>query len=74
MTSEIHRPLRPLVARGRDEPHRVASPLVICCTFLGHWAVLAAGQVSVLTVAVGVTLTARTAAGESRAGTAEPVS
>ncbi|GHD91744.1 low temperature requirement protein A [Streptomyces naganishii] len=36
--------------------------LVICCTFLGAWAVLAAGLVSALAVATGVTLTARRAA------------
>ncbi|WP_105971997.1 low temperature requirement protein A [Streptomyces geranii] len=41
--------------------------LVIVCTFLGDWAVLAAGLVSALAVATGVTLTARTAAGERRA-------
>ncbi|MGC9539235.1 low temperature requirement protein A [Streptomyces sp. UG1] len=33
--------------------------LVICCTFLGEWAVLSAGLVSALTVATGETLTAR---------------
>jgi low temperature requirement protein LtrA len=33
--------------------------LVICCTFLGHWAVLAAGLVCSAAVAVGVALTAR---------------
>ncbi|MFE6285836.1 low temperature requirement protein A [Streptomyces sp. NPDC057877] len=33
--------------------------LVICCTFLGDWAVLASGVVSALSVATGVTLTAR---------------
>ncbi|MEU8977517.1 low temperature requirement protein A [Streptomyces sp. NPDC048309] len=33
--------------------------LVILCTFLGDWAVLAAGIVSALAVAVGVTLTTR---------------
>lgn len=33
--------------------------LVICCTFLGHWAVLAAGIVAALAVTTGVTLTAR---------------
>ncbi|MFG2128633.1 low temperature requirement protein A [Streptomyces sp. NPDC048751] len=38
----------------------VTALLVICCTFLGHWAVLAAGLVSALAVAVGVALTART--------------
>ncbi|MFF7448445.1 MULTISPECIES: low temperature requirement protein A [unclassified Streptomyces] len=41
--------------------------LVILCTFLGDWAVLAAGIVSALAVATGVTLTARMAARESRA-------
>ncbi|MER6982277.1 low temperature requirement protein A [Streptomyces carpinensis] len=42
-----------------------AALLVICCTFLGDWAVFAAGIVSALAVATGVTLTARTAAGGS---------
>ncbi|MFH0521592.1 low temperature requirement protein A [Streptomyces sp. M41] len=42
-----------------------AALLVICCTFLGDWAVLAAGLVSALTVAVGVTLTARMTAREN---------
>ncbi|MFI6462603.1 low temperature requirement protein A [Streptomyces sp. NPDC050538] len=42
----------------------LAALLVLGCTFLGHWAVLAAGLVSALTVATGVTLTARTAAAE----------
>ena len=37
----------------------VAALLVICCTFLGHGAVLAAGVVTALAVAAGVTLTAR---------------
>ncbi|MFI6339162.1 low temperature requirement protein A [Streptomyces sp. NPDC050535] len=37
-----------------------AALLVIVCTFLGDWAVLAAGIVSALAVAVGVMLTART--------------
>ncbi|GAB2882469.1 low temperature requirement protein A [Streptomyces deserti] len=40
--------------------------LVICCTFLGDWAVLAACLVSALAVATGVTLTARRAARASR--------
>ncbi|MFF9098819.1 low temperature requirement protein A [Streptomyces sp. NPDC014802] len=40
----------------------VTALLVICCTFLGDWAVLAAGIVSGLAVVVGVTLTARTLA------------
>ncbi|GLW50155.1 membrane protein [Streptomyces sp. NBRC 14336] len=44
--------------------------LIIACTFLGDWAVLAAGVVSALAVAVGTTLTARTTARES--GTAAP--
>ncbi|MFE4965625.1 low temperature requirement protein A [Streptomyces sp. NPDC056660] len=35
--------------------------LVICCTFLGDWAVPSAGLVSALAVATGTTLTARTA-------------
>ncbi|WP_460066607.1 low temperature requirement protein A [Streptomyces sp. YKOK-I1] len=46
-----------------------AALLVICCTFLGDWAVLAAGLVAALTVATGTTLTARAAARESAAGT-----
>ena len=33
--------------------------LVICCTFLGDWAALAAGLVSALAVATGETLTSR---------------
>ncbi|MGW2822186.1 low temperature requirement protein A [Streptomyces sp. NPDC001443] len=40
--------------------------LVICCTFLGEWAVLATGLVSALGVVVGSTLTARTHAGPHR--------
>ncbi|MGV9451941.1 low temperature requirement protein A [Streptomyces sp. NPDC003635] len=36
--------------------------LVIACTFLGDWAVLAAGIVSALAVAAGTTLTARSTA------------
>ncbi|MFI1706728.1 low temperature requirement protein A [Streptomyces griseoruber] len=44
-----------------------AALLVICCTFLGDWAVLAAGLVAALTVATGTTLTARAAARESAA-------
>jgi low temperature requirement protein LtrA len=36
-----------------------AALLVILCTFLGDWAVLTAGIVSALAVAVGVTLTSR---------------
>ncbi|MFG2574495.1 low temperature requirement protein A [Streptomyces sp. NPDC048481] len=37
----------------------VTALLVICCTFAGEWAVLAAGLVSALAVATGTTLTAR---------------
>ncbi|MFD4575649.1 low temperature requirement protein A [Streptomyces sp. NPDC058417] len=42
--------------------------LVICCTFLGHWAVLVAGVVCALAVAVGTVLTARTAGRATRTG------
>ncbi|MDH6627932.1 hypothetical protein M2271_005761 [Streptomyces sp. LBL] len=42
--------------------------LVIVCTFLGDWAVLAAGIVSAPAVAVGSTLTARMASWESGVG------
>ena len=38
--------------------------LVIVCTFLGDWAVFAAGIVSALAVATGTTLTARMVARE----------
>ncbi|AZQ35373.1 low temperature requirement protein A [Streptomyces cyaneochromogenes] len=41
-----------------------AALLVICCTFLGEWAVLAAGLVSALAVVTGTTLTARMASRE----------
>ncbi|MGW0944042.1 low temperature requirement protein A [Streptomyces sp. NPDC002623] len=44
----------------------VTALLVLCCTFLGEWAVLAAGLVSALAVATGTTLTARMAAREPR--------
>ncbi|MEI5522588.1 low temperature requirement protein A [Streptomyces brasiliscabiei] len=37
----------------------LAALAVVLCTFLGHWAVLAAGLVSAVTVAAGVLLTAR---------------
>lgn len=40
---------------------------VIACTFLGDWAVFAAGIVAALAVATGVMLTVRTVAGEERA-------
>jgi hypothetical protein len=39
--------------------------LVICCTFLGHWAVFAAGAVCALSVAAGEALATRPAARES---------
>ncbi|MFD0315564.1 low temperature requirement protein A [Streptomyces flavalbus] len=39
--------------------------LVICCTFLGDWAVLVAGAVSALSVLTGVLLAARTDRGRS---------
>lgn len=45
----------------------VTALLVIACTFLGDWAVLAAGIVSGLAVATGVTLTARMLSRERRA-------
>ncbi|QQM41488.1 low temperature requirement protein A [Streptomyces liliifuscus] len=44
----------------------VTALAVALCTFLGDWAVLAAGVVTALAVAVGVTLTARMAAREER--------
>ncbi|MFD4504096.1 low temperature requirement protein A [Streptomyces sp. NPDC058457] len=43
----------------------VTALLVVCCTFLGDWAVPAAGIVSALAVATGTALTAR-AAGRER--------
>ncbi|MFJ1809920.1 MULTISPECIES: low temperature requirement protein A [unclassified Streptomyces] len=48
----------------------VTAALVICCTFVGEWAVLAAGLVSALAVATGTTLTARLVARESRESSA----
>ncbi|MFB7502407.1 low temperature requirement protein A [Streptomyces broussonetiae] len=49
----------------------VTALLVICCTFLGHWAVPAAGLVSAAAVTTGTALTARTARGErTTSGTA----
>jgi low temperature requirement protein LtrA len=42
----------------------VTALLVICCTFLGDWAVLAAGIVAALAVVTGTTLTSRTVARE----------
>ncbi|MFG2882365.1 low temperature requirement protein A [Streptomyces sp. NPDC048297] len=46
--------------------------LVICCTFLGGWGVLAAGIVSAAAVASGEALTARTAARGRRADATAP--
>ncbi|MFG3660193.1 low temperature requirement protein A [Streptomyces sp. NPDC047706] len=46
--------------------------LVICCTFLGEWAVFAAGVVSALSVGVGETLTTRRAARSRAARTGTP--
>ncbi|SNX61849.1 low temperature requirement protein LtrA [Streptomyces sp. TLI_55] len=51
----------------------VTALLVIASTFLGDWAVLAAGVVSALAVATGTTLTARMVARESREAAAAPV-
>lgn len=45
----------------------LAALAVVLCTFLEHWAVLAAGLVAAVTVAVGVTLTARMAGREEEA-------
>ncbi|MDC2950035.1 low temperature requirement protein A [Streptomyces heilongjiangensis] len=42
----------------------LAALAVVLCTFLGHWAVLAAGLVAAGTVAIGVAFTARTAGAE----------
>ncbi|MFF4752540.1 low temperature requirement protein A [Streptomyces sp. NPDC002514] len=50
----------------------LAALLVICCTFLGHWAVLAAGIVTALAVAVGIALTAGRAAHGTEARPATP--
>ncbi|WP_438271697.1 low temperature requirement protein A [Streptomyces phaeochromogenes] len=44
----------------------VTALVVALCTFLGDWAVFAAGVVAALAVVVGVTLTARMAAREGR--------
>jgi low temperature requirement protein LtrA len=51
----------------------VTALALICCTFLGEWAVLAAGLVSALAVVTGTTLTARMAARESEAKATTPV-
>ncbi|MFC5722044.1 low temperature requirement protein A [Streptomyces gamaensis] len=45
----------------------VSSLLVLACTFAGHQAVLLAGLVAAVTIAVGVTLTARAASREAAA-------
>ncbi|WP_030163890.1 low temperature requirement protein A [Streptomyces sp. NRRL S-813] len=45
--------------------------LVICCTFLGDWAVLAAGVVSALSVATSVALTGRKTAGRGAGRSAQ---
>ncbi|OLZ67818.1 hypothetical protein AV521_23310 [Streptomyces sp. IMTB 2501] len=50
----------------------VTALLVICCTFLGDWAVLAAGLVSAAAVATGVTLTARMTGRERAASATAP--
>ncbi|MFJ8634094.1 low temperature requirement protein A [Streptomyces sp. NPDC093568] len=50
-----------------------AALLVICCTFLGEWAVFAAGVVSALAVATGETLTARMSFGERGTAARTPV-
>ncbi|MET7981320.1 MULTISPECIES: low temperature requirement protein A [unclassified Streptomyces] len=47
--------------------------LVILCTFLGDWAVLAAGIVSALAVVVGVVMTTRTVTRQAVTGTAGSV-
>lgn len=50
----------------------VAALLVICCTFLGEWAVLAAGLVASAAVAAGVLMTARGAGRQRRADATAP--
>ncbi|MFI8238911.1 low temperature requirement protein A [Streptomyces sp. NPDC085866] len=50
----------------------VTALLVVCCTFLREWAVLAAGLVSAAAVVVGVTLTTRMVARERRANATAP--
>ncbi|KNB50267.1 low temperature requirement protein A [Streptomyces caatingaensis] len=45
----------------------VSAVLVLACTFAARWAVLAAGCVAAVTVAVGVTLTARSDTADRRA-------
>ncbi|EKX68821.1 low temperature requirement protein A [Streptomyces ipomoeae] len=46
----------------------LAAPAMVLCTFLGHWAVLAAGVVAAVTVAVGITLTTRRGGREETTG------
>ncbi|GGX16349.1 membrane protein [Streptomyces chartreusis] len=50
-----------------------AALLVICCTFLGDWGVLAAGIVSALTVVTGETLSARMTPKDRGTATRTPV-
>ncbi|MGW3202977.1 low temperature requirement protein A [Streptomyces sp. NPDC001135] len=50
----------------------VTALLVICCTFLGDWAVLAAGLVTSAAVATGATLTARMVSRERAASATAP--
>ncbi|MFE2095582.1 low temperature requirement protein A [Streptomyces sp. PTD9-10] len=46
--------------------------VVVCCTFLGEWAVLAAGLVCAASVVVGVTLTTRTVSRGRRTNATAP--
>ncbi|TVZ97952.1 low temperature requirement protein A [Streptomyces sp. BK340] len=46
--------------------------VVVCCTFLGEWAVLAAGLVCAASVVVGVTLTTRTVSSGRRTNATAP--
>ena len=50
----------------------VTALLVLCCTFLGGWSVLAAGLVCAAAVATGVTLTARMVRRERAASAGTP--
>ncbi|MEU6463387.1 low temperature requirement protein A [Streptomyces sp. NPDC046976] len=50
----------------------VTALLVLCCTFLGSWSVLAAGLVCAAAVATGVTLTARMVRREHTASDGTP--
>ncbi|WP_330458355.1 low temperature requirement protein A [Streptomyces sp. NBC_00820] len=60
------------VGTGQQLVLPVTTLLVLCCTFLGSWAVLAAGLVSAAAVATGVVLTAGPSARRRRHGTAAP--